>query len=159
MKQHEPKRRTLLLIDDDPLVHRVLSRMVSEQWDVVGAHDASTARGILQSGAVFDAILCDVHLGRTDSGLAIYEDLLAVSIDEAQKLIILTGTTPQTEDAIGESLTCRWMMKPPKKSELLAALAAVATASDAAVAAEAPRASRAPTRTSAAPGGNSSVRA
>lgn len=127
-------RRTLLLIDDDPLIHRTLSRMLMNEWEVVGAYDADTARALLEDGERYDVIVCDVCLGPRESGLDVYEGILAGSIEEASKLVFLTGTSPRENESaalrrtLGETIAERWLMKPPRKEELLAVLARVADA-------------------------------
>jgi len=116
---------TLLAVDDDPLVRRMLSRVLRPHFTVVEAESASIALARLASGETFDVILCDVLVAGM-SGVELYQRLAASGDEHASRFVALTGKCLDDLDpAFCESLGPRLLFKPCTNAELLAALRSV----------------------------------
>jgi CheY-like chemotaxis protein len=55
-------RARILLIDDEQVILRALSRQLSDRHDVVCMLDAGMALAALANGESFDLILCDMQM-------------------------------------------------------------------------------------------------
>src|SRR5690606_2153354 len=55
-----PKRPRVLLVDDEPMVVRVLAQLLGRSYDVTTADGYGSAIATLQSGERFDVVLCDM---------------------------------------------------------------------------------------------------
>lgn len=92
------RRLSLLIIDDEPLIRRVLDITLQPDLDVTTVPSAETALGMLERGDSFDAILCDLSMPRM-SGQDFYERLCASRPDLATRVIIMTGGAPNERGA------------------------------------------------------------
>ncbi|MDB5218049.1 MAG: sensory box histidine kinase/response regulator [Myxococcaceae bacterium] len=115
----------LLVIDDDAQIRRVFTRTLGRHFYVDSVGDGEEAFAMIDHGAVFDAILCDLHLPGT-SGHAIYEELLHRSRAMAARFVIITGGVPDADDAFATMLGERYVMKTCGIIELARLLCAVA---------------------------------
>ena len=85
-----PAQRTILVVDDEPAVRRVLERALArEGYRVIGAASAETAYELLASEPA-DAVLLDVQLPAT-SGLALYLAILHRDPALSGRIAIMTG--------------------------------------------------------------------
>jgi two-component system, cell cycle sensor histidine kinase and response regulator CckA len=112
----------VLVIDDDPRVLGVLTRML-EGNHVRAALGARSALEYLDShGANVDAIVCDVLMPEM-SGIQLYRELELRHPTLRERVIFMSGganTTPAREFLRG--VDNPWLKKPPQRGELLAAL-------------------------------------
>jgi two-component system, cell cycle sensor histidine kinase and response regulator CckA len=112
----------LLVIDDDPRVLGVLTRML-EGNHVRAALGARSALEYLDShGANVDAIVCDVLMPEM-SGIELYRELGGRHPRLCERIIFMSGganTAPAREFLRG--VHNPWLKKPPQRGELLAAL-------------------------------------
>lgn len=58
-----PNRKRILLVDDDPLILKVLSDAFTESYSVVTAASGEEAVKILEGGRSFDLIVTDLIMG------------------------------------------------------------------------------------------------
>ena len=79
----------LLLIDDDPLLRRAMSRVLEAAFDVTVAGSVGEALALIDREH-FDVLLCDLHLDGL-SGLDLYVRLSKSGSPLAQRLVITTG--------------------------------------------------------------------
>lgn len=100
----------ILVIDDDPVVTRMLSRVLSGH-NVVVTHSGSDALEQLNTRS-FALILCDLTMPGM-SGMVFYDSVRRISADLAQRIVFMTGGAFTTESH--EFLTNHpdsWLEKP-----------------------------------------------
>jgi CheY-like chemotaxis protein len=85
-----PRRASVLVIDDDALVGRVLGRVLSPHHDVVVLADAREALVRLQGGERFDVIFCDLMMPEM-SGMAFHEALRVSLPAQCERIVFMTG--------------------------------------------------------------------
>jgi CheY-like chemotaxis protein len=83
-------RMRILIIDDEEAIGRVLVHLLGRDHDVVVDRRASDALALLQKGASFDVVLCDVMMPGM-SGTEFYEKLADVAPEIAPRVVFLTG--------------------------------------------------------------------
>jgi two-component system cell cycle sensor histidine kinase/response regulator CckA len=115
-------RARVLIVDDDPRVLTVLSRML-DAHEVLIAQGASAALALLDSGgARVDVILCDVLMPDM-SGIDLYRTLERRHPSLVSRVIFLSGganTELAREFLRGVDNLC--LKKPPQRAELVAAI-------------------------------------
>lgn len=80
----------MLVIDDDPAVRIALARVLSLSHEVTSAGSADEALALLDGGATFDAIVCDVVMPER-SGLAFLADIEQRHPALAPRIVLITG--------------------------------------------------------------------
>lgn|GEM_PF-800368 len=110
----------ILLVEDDGLVSRALSRTLSRFSHVVVAAGVDAAAGCLESDTCFDLILCDVFLGPR-SGIDLYRILVERDPELASRLAFMTGLGDRP-DELAEFRHVPCLAKPidPRAAQLLA---------------------------------------
>jgi CheY-like chemotaxis protein len=108
----------ILVIDDDPIVTRMLSRVLSSHVVQV----ANTGRGALErlSQHSFDLILCDLTMPGM-SGIELYQAIRESSADVAERVVFMTGGayTAEGHEFLAQ-LPNSWLEKPFDLSALKA---------------------------------------
>jgi PAS domain S-box-containing protein len=119
--------RDILVIDDEPLVGRAITRMLVPPHRVVFVGSAAEALTLLATGS-FDTILCDLMMPDM-TGMALYERLLAEAPAHADRMVFLTGGafTPEAAEFLERVPNAR-LEKPFTPAQLRAAVAALAGA-------------------------------
>ncbi len=84
------ERRRILVVDDEPMVCRSVSRILSGAHEVVISSGAREALGLLGAGEHFDLILCDLMMPEM-TGMDLYERLRSDWPDAATRVAFLTG--------------------------------------------------------------------
>lgn len=115
-------RSHVLVIDDDPLVVRSLTRLLQGRHEVESLTDAREALARVLAGDRFDAILCDVMMPEM-SGVDFYQELVARAPDQASRVVFVTGGafSPETR-AFLEAGKHRVVEKPVTRGTLFKAL-------------------------------------
>ncbi|HEY6562337.1 MAG TPA: response regulator [Polyangiaceae bacterium] len=92
------RRGRVLVIDDDELVLRAVSRILKEH-EVVCASSAPEALALLKHGQPFDIIFSDLVMP-TMTGMEFYEQLLHSQPDDARRVVFLSGGSvdPKIDD-------------------------------------------------------------
>lgn len=90
-RQSTPARRgRLLVVDDEPLVGKAVSRSLSRDHDVEVVSGAREALARLQAGAPFDIVLCDLMMPDM-TGMELFDAAKELGEDVAARFIFLTG--------------------------------------------------------------------
>jgi CheY-like chemotaxis protein len=127
---HPQGRSAILVVDDDPLISRVIERAL------VSAHDATCVQRpdealalIRSSGQRFDAVICDLMLPGM-SGMDFHAALEGLAPNLARATLFLTGGTfsPRAQ-AFLASRPDRYLEKPFQPEELRRAVSRLVTAS------------------------------
>lgn len=84
------RRGRILVVDDDPEVADVLSRILRAQHEVVAVAGGREALERISAEAPFDAILCDLSMPEMN-GPALYARLRSVAPETAAKMVFVTG--------------------------------------------------------------------
>ena len=115
----------LLVIDDDFQIRRAFTRTLGRHFSVECACAGEEALAMIDGGAVFDVILCDLHLARM-SGRDLYDELARRSAEMAARFVIITGTDPDDDDAFATLLGERYLAKTAPLPDLTRTLHKVA---------------------------------
>jgi CheY-like chemotaxis protein len=89
-------RARVLVVDDEPLICTALRRMLASSYDIAVAHRADDALALMRQGARYDAILCDLYLSGMD-GIALHAFITAVDVEQARRMIFMSGAIIFTE--------------------------------------------------------------
>ena len=76
----------ILIVDDEPMITSILSRLIGKDHVVFVSHNSIEARDRLQSGERFDAILCDLMMPEM-SGVDLHAEVSQFAPDQAAKMI------------------------------------------------------------------------
>lgn len=90
------QRGRVLVIDDEPLVGKAVSRALSREHDVEVLVSARAALAKLQAGEQFDIILCDLMMPEM-TGMELWTEVKGLSPELSARIVFLTGGafTPQ----------------------------------------------------------------
>ena len=105
-------RRRILVIDDEPLIGRVIRTALKGDHEVTVVQRARDALSLLERGQAFDLVLCDVVMPDL-SGPEFYERVAQRWPDLASRMVFMTGGafTPRTVDFMAHVPT-RVLTKP-----------------------------------------------
>jgi CheY-like chemotaxis protein len=112
----------VLLIDDNALALRSLSRLLSGRFTVTSVASAEQAIVLVDGGARFDTILCDLDLGPGLSGRDLYNHLVGRCPEQAAHFLIFSGEPPSA----GDPLADRYLLKPATVWDLVERVVAIA---------------------------------
>ncbi|MBX3249230.1 MAG: response regulator [Myxococcales bacterium] len=119
-------RARVLVIDDDPLVGRALSRTLSKAHDVTLESNARVALRAIESGARYDVIFCDLMMPAM-TGMQLHAALIETAADQADRMIFITGGAFTAEArAFLERMADRRVDKPFELEHVRALVAEVA---------------------------------
>jgi CheY-like chemotaxis protein len=80
----------VLVVDDEPLIGRVMRRALGADFDVVALECAREALNRIVSGEHFDVILCDLMMPDM-TGMELHAELTSFDRSLAQRMIFVTG--------------------------------------------------------------------
>jgi PAS domain S-box-containing protein len=83
-------RGTILIVDDDEMVGRVVERMLSLDHKTQLATSGKQALSWIQAGARYDVILCDVMMPEM-TGIDLYRLLCEFFPEQSKRMIFMTG--------------------------------------------------------------------
>ena len=84
------RRGRILVVDDEAVVLRSVTRILSKEHDVVAIGAAAEALALCTGGEPFDLILCDLMMPEM-TGMDLHRELLLVAPDQAGRMIFITG--------------------------------------------------------------------
>jgi two-component system, NtrC family, sensor kinase len=80
----------ILVVDDEPMITSILSRLIGKDHVVFVSHSSVEAKDRLSGGERFDAILCDLMMPEL-SGVDLHAEITQFAPDQAAKMIFMTG--------------------------------------------------------------------
>lgn len=84
------RRGHILVVDDDPLAARAVSRLLSSQHDIVDVRSGRDAMERLTSGESYDLVLCDLMMPEM-TGMDLHEEVKRAGLEIAERMIFMTG--------------------------------------------------------------------
>jgi CheY-like chemotaxis protein len=81
---------TVLIVDDEPLITSILSRLIRKDHTVQISMSGTEARERLRAGERFDAIVCDLMMPGV-TGMDLHADLSLFAPEQAARMIFMTG--------------------------------------------------------------------
>ncbi len=112
----------LLLVDDEALLLRAMSRLLSPRFTVTTASSGRQAMELLEAGQDFDLIVSDLMMPDL-SGMDLFDWLCEHRPQHAERMIFLTGGAMSDESgAFLERFPERSLRKPVSRSTLLSAV-------------------------------------
>jgi PAS domain S-box-containing protein len=113
------RRGNVLVVDDEPMVGRVLELMLNPYHDVTAVQSAAHALELIEQGNTFDVILCDLSMPGM-SGQDFYERLVETRPDVAERMIVTSGGAVNAEAAAFlDTMRDRRLDKPFRAEELI----------------------------------------
>ncbi len=101
----------ILIIDDDVALGRALRRVL-RNYDVVALANAPDALARISDGERFDFILCDVMMPEL-TGVDFYEKVVLLALDQAERIVFMTGGTTSDRTAEFLSTTTHQVLQKP----------------------------------------------
>jgi PAS domain S-box-containing protein len=101
-----PSRARVMLVEDEPMVARVLERSLSSHYDVAAFGSARQALDRFAVGERYDHILCDLMMPDMN-GMEFYERLSHDYPDQALRMVLITdgGLTPRVQSFLDRTQT------------------------------------------------------
>jgi two-component system NtrC family sensor kinase len=105
------RRGRILVVDDEPLIGRVIGTALKSEHDIVAVSHAADALALLEQGHEFDVVLCDLVMPDI-SGPEFYAKVKASWPALAARLVFMTGGafTPRTVEfmkCVPTSVLCK----------------------------------------------------
>jgi len=86
----QPRRGRILIVDDEPLIVKLLVHVIGDAHDVVAAGGGREALAIIDADRTFDLILCDLTMPDLN-GIDLHERLEDAHPELLDRLVFLTG--------------------------------------------------------------------
>jgi len=84
------RRGRILVVDDEVMLVKIVTRILSREHDVVSTLSAKEALAMCAGGEKFDLILCDLMMPEM-TGMDLFGELSVVAPEMANRMIFLTG--------------------------------------------------------------------
>jgi CheY-like chemotaxis protein len=84
------RRPSVLVVDDEPLILKIVSAILAPEHDVVCEPRADAALARLRAGERFAVILCDLMMP-VMTGMDLHDALLEIAPDQAKLMVFVTG--------------------------------------------------------------------
>jgi len=84
------RRGRILIVDDEEMIIRIITRILAKEHDVVATVDARKALALCASGEKFDLILCDLMMPIM-TGMELHSEISLLSAEQAKAMIFVTG--------------------------------------------------------------------
>lgn len=112
------RRGRVLVVDDEPMLVRLFTRVLGVEHDVTGESDAQAALDRVVAGERFDVVICDLLMPRL-SGIALHDAIESLDAEQARRMVFLSGDTgsPQAAEFFARVENPR-VLKPVVPSEL-----------------------------------------
>jgi CheY-like chemotaxis protein len=83
-------RRRVLVIDDEPLILKIVASILTPYHDVTCESRADVALDRIRRGERYDAILCDLMMPQL-TGMDLYDALIEIAPKQARSMLFVTG--------------------------------------------------------------------
>lgn len=122
-----PERRRVLVVDDEPLLLRALTRSLGRQYNITALASAKEALRRSVSGESWDGIVSDITMPEMN-GFEFCRRLRAARPDLAERIVFITGgcVSPRDHEVL-ERCDTPIIFKPIDMEELLALLSRMAS--------------------------------
>jgi two-component system NtrC family sensor kinase len=87
---NEASRRRVLVVDDEVLIGKMVTRVLGAQHEVMSVTTAKDALRALDAGREFDVILCDLMMPEM-TGMDLHAELLTRHPNHARRMVFLSG--------------------------------------------------------------------
>lgn len=116
-RERDPRR--ILVVDDEPAIRRIVSRLLTESgYDVHEASNGAEALAIVQAAPdLLDLVVSDIIMPHLN-GIELLESL--VSVCPGLPCILITGFAPDELTARGLTAPCGVLTKPLREDTFLA---------------------------------------
>jgi PAS domain S-box-containing protein len=84
------RRGRILIVDDEEMIIRILTRILGKEHEVVATVDARKALALCVAGEKFDLILCDLMMP-VMTGMELHSEISLLSPEQAKAMIFVTG--------------------------------------------------------------------
>jgi CheY-like chemotaxis protein len=84
------RRRCVLVIDDEPLILRIVASILGADHDITCESRADLALDRIRRGERYDAILCDLMMPQL-TGMDLYDALIEIAPKQARCMLFVTG--------------------------------------------------------------------
>ncbi|HVK64286.1 MAG TPA: response regulator [Polyangium sp.] len=84
------QRTRVLLVDDEPFIVASIRRLLADEHEVTSVSSGHEALAVVEAGARFDVVLCDVRMPGMN-GFELYERLLVTAPEVARQIVFFTG--------------------------------------------------------------------
>jgi signal transduction histidine kinase len=112
------RRGHILVVDDEPMLCKVIRRVLGQDHEVIVATSAEEALQLINDGQRFDIILSDLMMPEM-TGMDLHAELLRLSPDQAHRMIFMTGGTfTEAARSFLESVPNQTMEKPFRNAAL-----------------------------------------
>ena len=115
---NQEARRAVLVVDDEVRLLRSIQLLLRERHDVQTTPRAEDAVALVEQGARFDLILCDLQMP-TMSGMELAERLMALDPACRERLVFLTGGAVTAEARAFLEVTEHRVLAKPVPVEVL----------------------------------------
>jgi DNA-binding NtrC family response regulator len=104
VRGHGNKRKRLLIVDDEHLVHRALTKALGREYDVTTCSSPEVALRLLASDRSWDVILTDVTMPEMN-GVEFARRAVESHPELADRIVLMTGgiSTPRIQAAVDQS--------------------------------------------------------
>jgi two-component system cell cycle sensor histidine kinase/response regulator CckA len=115
----ETRRGSVLVVDDEPMIGRVLEITLQPEHDVKVVQSAEAALAVLENADAFDVILCDMTMPGM-SGQEFFEQLTKTRPDLAERVVFMSGgALNERAAAFLKRMSDRCIEKPFRTEKLL----------------------------------------
>jgi PAS domain S-box-containing protein len=122
----ETPTRRILLVDDEPHLLPMLQRVLARLGSVLAVEGGRAALELIQGGARFDVILCDLMMPDM-TGMDLFQELSLKQPELVERMVFITGGSfTSRATAFLERIDNRVLAKPLDPEALVAAIRAVA---------------------------------
>jgi PAS domain S-box-containing protein len=83
-------RGRILVVDDEEAIHRMLTRLLGRDHEIIAAASGEEGRVVLEKDQAFDLILCDLMMPQV-SGMELHQWLAQRNPVLAQRVVFITG--------------------------------------------------------------------
>ena len=90
------QRVRILIIDDEPMLVKVVRRMLERDHDVDAVTEVSVALERITAGERFDVILCDLMMPHL-TGMDFHQELARIAPEQVPRVVFMTGGTFTSE--------------------------------------------------------------